>query len=59
MITKILPQLSSRCYEEILKRLSLSTLLYRRNSMDMIQVFRIVQNTDAISMNGQFEFSDT
>ena len=27
--------------------------------MDMIQVFKIVQNIDDISMNGLFEFSDT
>ena len=43
-ITKILPQLSNLCYEEQLKKLSLSTLIYRRNGMDMIQVFKIVQN---------------
>ena len=27
--------------------------------MDMLQVFKIVQNIDDISMNGIFEFSDT
>ena len=58
-VTKILPQLSNLCYEEWLKKLSLSTLMYRRNRMDMIQVFKIVQNIDDISMNGLFEFSDT
>ena len=58
-VTKILPQLSNLCYEERLKKLSLSTLMYRRNRMDMIQVFKIVQNIDDISMNGLFEFSDT
>ena len=52
-------QLSNLCYEERLKKLSLSTLMYRRNRMDMIQVFKIVQNIDDISMNGLFEFSDT
>ena len=58
-VTKILPQLSNLCYEDRLKQLSLSTLMYRRNRMDMIQVFKIVQNIDDISMNGLFEFSDT
>ena len=58
-ITKILPELSNLSYEERLQRLSLSTLMYRRNRMDMIQVFKIVQNIDDISMNGLFEFSDT
>ena len=58
-VTKIPSQLSNLCYEERLKKLSLSTLMYRRNRMDMIQVFTIVQNIDDISMNGLFEFSDT
>lgn len=58
-ITKVLPELSNLCYEERLQRLSLSTLLYRRNRMDMIQVFKIAHNIDDISMNGLFEFSDT
>ena len=58
-ITKILPQLSNLCYEERIKKLSLSTLMYRRNRMDMIQVFKIVHNIDDISMNELFEFSDT
>ena len=58
-ITKILPELSNLCYEVILQRLSLSTLLYRRNHMDMIQVFKIGLNIDDISMNGLLEFSDT
>ena len=58
-ITKILSELSNLFYEERLKRLSLSTLLYRRNRRDMIQVFKIVHNIDDISMNGLFEFSDT
>ena len=52
------PQLSNLCYEEQLKKLSLLSL-YRRNRMDMIQVFKIVHNIDDISMNGLFEFSDT
>ena len=55
----MLPELSQLNYEERLQRLSLTTLLYRRNRMDMIQVFKIVHNIDDISMDGLFEFSDT
>ena len=31
----------------------------KQTNMDMIQVFKIVQNIDDISMNSLFEFSDT
>ena len=58
-VTKILPELANLSYEERLQRLSLTTLLYRRNRMDMIQVFKIIQNIDDISMDGLFEFSDS
>ena len=58
-VTKILPELSSLIYEDRLRELRLSTLLYRRRRMDLIQVFKIIENIDDISMNGLFEFCDT
>ena len=58
-ITKTLPELANLSYEERLQRRSLSTLLYRRNRMDMIQVFKIIQNIAGIPMDGLFEFSDS
>ena len=57
-ITRLLPELSLLDYEERLKKLRLTTLLYRRNGMDMIQTFKIVQNIDDIPVEGLFEFSD-
>ena len=33
--------------------------LYRRRRMGLIQVFKIIENIDYISMNGLFEFCDT
>ena len=57
-ITRLLPELSLLDYQERLKKLRLTTLLYRRNRMDIFQTFKIVQNIDAIPMEGLFEFSD-
>ena len=56
--TRLLPELSLIGYEERLKKLRLKTLLFKRNRMDMIQTFKIVQNIDDIPMEGLFEFSD-
>ena len=58
-VTKILPELSSLTYEDRLCELRLSTLSYRRCQMDLIQVFKIIENIDDFSMNGLFDFCDT
>ena len=58
-VTKILPHLSDLNYEERLKKLKLTTLNYRRNRMDMIQLFKILSSIDDISSHELFEYSTT
>ena len=57
-LTRLLPELSHLSYEERLRTLNLSTLHYRRYRMDMIQVFKILNNIDDVKMEGMFEYSD-
>ena len=57
-LTRLLPELSHLSYEERLRTLNLTTLHYRRYRMDMIQVFKILNNIDDVKMEGMFEYSD-
>ena len=57
-LTRLLPELSHLSYEEQLQTINLTTLHYRRYRMDMIQVFKIINNIDDVKMDGLFEFSD-
>ena len=57
-LTRLLPELSHLSYEERLETLSLTTLHYMRYRIDMIQVFKIVNNIDDIQMDRLFECSD-
>ena len=42
-LTRLFPELSDLSYEELFKKLNLTTLHYRRHRMDIIQVFKIIQ----------------
>ena len=57
-LTRLLPELSHLSYEERLRELNLTTLHYRRYRMDMIQVFKILNNIDDVKMDGMFEYSE-
>ena len=58
-VTKLLPELRHLSYKERLSKLHLTTLQYRRNRYDMIQMFKIVSNIDDVPTQGLFEFSNT
>ena len=58
-LTKLLPHLTDLSYEENLRALRLTTLQFRRNRMDMIQLFKIIANIDNISSIELFQFSTT
>ena len=40
-VTRLVPELRDRCYEDCLRALNLPRLLYRRRLMDMIQTFSV------------------
>ncbi len=56
--TKLVRDLSHLSYSDRLKRLNLTTLYYRRQRSDMLQVYRIVHGIDRIDSNVFFKFSD-
>ena len=58
-VTKQLPELYIMSYEERLDELKLTTLHYRRKRMDMIQIFKIMNNTDSLHVNELFELPET
>jgi len=58
-VTRILPELVDLGYEERLRKLKLTTLHYRRNRMDMIQVFKILNNFDDVPSHELFDLSTT
>ena len=56
--TRIVPELRGLSYNERLTELNLPTLEYRRKRFDIIQVFKIVHNSDDIDMKLFFSFTD-
>ena len=52
--TKLVPELKDLPYEERLKSLNITTLAYRRERSDMLQVFRIVKQIDKIPFDTFF-----
>jgi hypothetical protein len=55
--TKLVPELKDLSYPSRLRKLNITTLLYRRERTDMIQVFKILNNFDNIDPNQFFEFN--
>ena len=56
--TRIVPDLKGLSYEERLRSLNLSTLLYRRQRYDQIQIFKIVSGVEDIDVDTFFTFND-
>ncbi|XP_071963856.1 uncharacterized protein [Antedon mediterranea] len=53
---RLIPRYRNIPYEQRLRILGLPTMRYRRQRVDIIQVFRIVKGFDRISINTSFEF---
>ena len=60
-VTKLLPEVYTMSYEERFEKLKLTTpsIHHRRKRMDMIQTFKIMNNTDSLPVNELFELSET
>jgi hypothetical protein len=54
--TKIPISLKDLTYDERLRKLNLTTLIYRRQRTDILQVFRIIKGFDKIDPNFFFKF---
>ena len=54
--TRIVPDLKELSYEDRLRSLNLSTLLYRRQRYDQIQIFKIVSGVEDIDVDTIFYF---
>ena len=55
--TKLVPELKTLSYSERLKALKLTTLAYRRQRADILQVFRIIKKIDRIPFDSFFEYN--
>ena len=55
--TKLIPSLKKNTYAERLKALNLTTLAYRRERTDMLQVFRIIRKIDRIPFDYFFKYN--
>ena len=55
--TKLVPTLKDLPYPERLKTLNLTTLAYRRNRTDMLQVYRIINKIDNIDFDSYFTYN--
>ena len=55
--TKLVPQLRNDDYPERLRKLDLTTLQYRRERTDVLQVFRIIHQFDKIPFETFFKYS--
>ena len=56
--SKPVPTLKDLPYPERLKTLNLTTLAYRRNRTDMLQVYRIINKIDNIDFDSFFTYND-
>ena len=56
--SKLVPTLKDLPYPERLKTLNLTTLAYRRNRTDMLQVYRIINKIDNIDFDSFFPYND-
>ena len=56
-VTRLVPQLKHKPYSERLKDLNITTLAYRRQRTDMLQVFRIINKIDKIPFESFFQLS--
>ena len=52
--TKLAPSIKELPYEERLKKLNLTTLYYRRNRADVLQVYRIINKIDNLNFDDFF-----
>ena len=52
--TKLAPSIKELPYEERLKKLNLTTLYYRRNRTDVLQVYRIINKIDNLNFDDFF-----
>ena len=57
MATKLVKSISHLPYGERLKKLSLTTLYYRRQRADVLQVFRIIKGIDKLDIGNFFELN--
>ena len=55
--TKLIPNLKELSYQERLKSLNITTLAYRRQRTDILQVFRIVKQIDRIPFDAFFSYN--
>ena len=55
--TKLIKQFQHLPYSDRLKRLNLTTLVYRRHRTDVLQVFRIIHQIDKISFDDFFTYN--
>lgn len=55
--TKLVPFLKNKSYTERLRVLNLTTLAYRRNRTDVLQVFRIIHQIDKIPFDNFFKLN--
>ena len=53
--TKLIPELKDLPYSTRLRRLNLTTLAYRRQRIDILQIFRIIKQIDRIPLGQFFE----
>ena len=55
--TKLILELKDLTYPERLRRLNLTTLAYRRQRTDILQVFRIIKKIDRLPFDSFFEYN--
>ena len=53
-VTRLVPELRDRCYEDRLRALNLPSLLCMRRRTDMIQTFRIMNGIDDVEASDFF-----
>ena len=56
--TRLIPEIRDLDYPDRLKKLNLTTLAYRRQRTDMLQVFRIIKKIDRIPFESFFEYNN-
>ena len=57
--TNLVKQFQYLSYPERLRKLNLTTLIYRRHRTDILQVFRIIHQIDKISFNDFFTYNQS
>ena len=55
--TKLVPELRELSYSDRLRKLNLTTLAYRRQRTDILQVFRIIKQIDRIPFDLLFKYN--